>query len=350
MSIRPLAPTPTAVASVRAALATHAAVARNLNAQYEATSTGVTADGKLEGEDLRLLLVSLAGPELLRNIFSRLTRSEIRELQSKLDDVQADQFEGGMALASQNFLLERFQEAEARAEPPPVLMPPVVMTQFASAADSYETTPEILERQRTIYQNTARLRSIEIPEGLPPPPPTPPSASGVDFFSFADLGYRMCVLDRATDLRINDERPRVADFLLAADLFNVQDRIHHFFQDVYLVQDAAGKEQLRHEARIAEPLQAFDAFSAGDQLRYFYDFEWALKSRYYQYLSELLQLHHNNPPGEQRAAAYARYKQRQEARAAALLHTDVDVGSSLGRLLVLQATTLMDRYFDDPVD
>ena len=76
------------------------------------------------------------------------------------------------------------------------------------------------------------------------------------------------------------------------ELVNVRDdevdRIHHFFQDVYLAQDAAGKEQLRHEARIAEPLQAFDAISPGDQLRYFYDFEWAQRSRYYQHLSELL--------------------------------------------------------------
>ena len=80
-----------------------------------------------------------------------------------------------------------------------------------------------------------------------------------------------------------------------------------------------------------------------------YDYEWALRSRYYQYLSELLQLHHNNPEG-QRATAYARYRQRQEARAAALLNTDVDVGSSLGRLLVLQATTLMGGFFGDIVE
>ena len=349
MSTRPLAPTPTAVARVRAALATHAAVARNLNAQYEATSTGVTADGKLEGEDLRLLLVSLAGPELLRNIFSRLTRSEIRELQSRLDDVQAEKFEGGLALASQNFLLERFQEARAEPPPPPVLMPPVVVTHFADVADSFHTTPEILERQLRVYRNTALLRSLVLAEGLPPPPPTPPSTTGAEYdfgFSFADLGFRIAMLDRATNLRINGERPRVEDFLLAADLFHVQERMHTFVQDVYLVQDAAGQEALRHQARIAEPLQAFDGMSAGDQLRYFFDFEWALKSRYYQYLSELLQLYENNS-GEQRAAAYARYKQRQSARAAALLRSEDEVGSSLGRVLALQSTTFFDDMFND---
>ena len=339
------------IASIQATLEAHAEIARRLNRQYELTSpapVGVTADGSVDVDDLRRLLF-LADERLLRNLLGRLTSAEIRELQSTLDDVQADQFNGGAALASQNFLLERFQEAEARA-PPPVLMPPVVVMQYAS--DSFQATPEILERQRTIYQNTARLRSIEIPEGLPPPPPTPPPTSGVDLdfgFSFADLGYRMCVLDRAIELRIDGERPRVSDFLLAGDLFHVQDRIHHFFRDVYLVQDAAGQEALRHQARIAEPLRAYDDLSGGDQLRYYYDYEWPLRSRYYQYLSELMQLHHNNPEGQQRAA-YARYKQRQEARAAALLNTDVDVGSSLGRLLVLQATTLMGGFFGDITD
>ena len=73
------------------------------------------------------------------------------------------------------------------------------------------------------------------------------------------------------------------------ELVNVRDdevdRIHHFFQDVYLVEDAAGQEELRHQARIAEPLRAFDGLSAGDQLRYYYDFEYAVRSRFYQYLS-----------------------------------------------------------------
>ena len=340
------------VASIQATLEAHAEIARRLNRQYELTSpapVGVTADGSVDVDDLRQLL-SLADEQLLRNLLGRMTPSEVRDIQSRLDDVQANEYSGGAALASQNFLLERFQEAEARAEPPPVLMPPVVVMQYAS--DSYETTPEILERQRTIYQNTALLRTLQIPEGLPAPPPTPPSASGVDLdfgFSFADLGYRMCILDRAIELRIDGERPRVSDFLLAADLFHVQDRIHHFFRDVYLVQDAAGQEALRHQARIAEPLRAYDDLSGGDQLRYYYDYEWPLRSRYYQYLSELMQLHHNNPEG-QRATAYGRYRQRQEARAAALLNTDVDVGSSLGRLLVLQATTLMGGFFGDITD
>ena len=45
------------------------------------------------------------------------------------------------------------------------------------------------------------------------------------------------------------------------------------------------QEELRHQARIAEPLRAFDGLSAGDQLRYYYDFEYAVRSRFYQYLS-----------------------------------------------------------------
>ena len=36
-----------------------------------------------------------------------------------------------------------------------------------------------------------------------------------------------------------------------------------FVREVYLVQDAAGREQLRHQARIAEPLQAYEDLSAG---------------------------------------------------------------------------------------
>ena len=95
-----------------------------------------------------------------------MTPSEVRDLQSRLDDEQ-HRFSGGAALASQNFLLERFQEAEARAEPPPVLLPPVVVTQYASDADSYETTPEILERPRRSGSTsaTASTRKSEMTEG-----------------------------------------------------------------------------------------------------------------------------------------------------------------------------------------
>ena len=203
MSSRPLAPTATAVASIQATLEAHAEVARRLNRQYELTSSapvGVNAAG-LEYRDLRRLIV-LANEATVRKMLRSLTPRELQELRSTLDDEEAN-FSEYEYLASQNFLLERFQEAEARTEPtpPPALMPPVVVTQFASAADSFQTTPEILERQRVIYQNTALLRTLELPEGLPPPPPTPPSTTGAEYeftFSFADLGFRMCVLDRAT--------------------------------------------------------------------------------------------------------------------------------------------------------
>ena len=48
--------------------------------------------------------------------------------------------------------------------------------------------------------------------------------------------------------------------------------------------------------------------------------------------------------------AYARYKQRQETRAAALLRSEDEVGSSLGRVLALQSTTFFDDVFQDLVD
>ena len=98
-------------ASIQATLEAHAAVARRLNREYELTApapTGVNAQG-LERRDLRRLVV-LASEPLLRRIFKNLTRADLQELQSTLDDEEG-KFREYELLASQNFLRDLYDRA-----------------------------------------------------------------------------------------------------------------------------------------------------------------------------------------------------------------------------------------------
>ena len=358
------------VASLQATLEAHAELARRLNRQYELTSpapVGVTVEGRLEHRDLRRLIVLASEPQL-RKIFKAMSVADLQEIQSKLDD-EEELYTEYELLGSQNYLrdLYRISELRARGTPEgtpegmysqsdlpewaqgPFVLQPVVFDQRAIEAADVE--PTLTEQQRVNYARTRALRALDIAMEMPTPPtpPAPPGNAVVEFgFSVADLGWRMDRLDRldrATE--INGEAPRVAGFLLAVDLLGVTSRMSTAFTRTYWWASEAEKERLRYEARTAAPLSAYEEMSPEDQRTHYYEFVWARKSRFYEILGEFLQFDHDFSRGDQAVVAieYRRFQERQYERAERLLDGDGGVGTRLGQLLAIKATTRFDAYF-----
>mgnify|MGYP004323149195 FL=1 len=168
-------------ASIQATLEAHAAVARRLNREYELTApapTGVNAQG-LERRDLRRLVV-LASEPLLRRIFKNLTRADLQELQSTLDDEEG-KFREYELLASQNFLRDLYDRAPTVAptvavrpeiprpdpdvpvDPSPAIMPELrdVFAQALAEEDGDNFQLARARRRRRVELDTlAALRSL----------------------------------------------------------------------------------------------------------------------------------------------------------------------------------------------
>ena len=152
---RPLARTAADVAHVRAVLETHAAVARRWSQEVP---VGVDEHGNLTVDELRQL-VSLAEEPLLRAIFSRLTKTEVQGLQSRLDDVQADEFSGGAALALQNLLMQQYNRA-------PTVAPTVAVRPTIPRPDrDGPVAPELMPELRDVFARALAPTSIQdLPE------------------------------------------------------------------------------------------------------------------------------------------------------------------------------------------
>ena len=127
------------IASIQATLEAHAEVACRLNRQYELTSpapVGVNAAGALEHRDLRRLVV-LASEPLLRRLFRSMTRTELQELQSKLDDEEGLYTEYEL-LGSQNYLRDLYNRAPTVAPTVASSPPPLTAAPTAAAARVYD--------------------------------------------------------------------------------------------------------------------------------------------------------------------------------------------------------------------
>lgn len=384
MSIRPLAPTPAAAARVRHALESSAAVARNLNREYEATSptpVGVLADQTLEIHDLKILVSLVSSEGALRSMLQALSKDQLQELLQELRSAVEDAEEGMSEyeyLAYSNHLLRLYQGTTTppralpmpelvpprrglweraisylQPNPPAVMPPPPAVMQALVYVPSRPSRlmnrpyPEVTEEERLVYARWQSLLQEPPTYILPPPPdvtPVPDDAAAAFGFSFTHLGLRVALLD---ERRPTGEPVNVGDFFLMSDLYNVEARMMDFIENVYMPQDEQGRELLRDEARSAAPLSRSSQTADVVELRaYHYDYVWAARSRFYQTLGEVLQLHFNSP----NRAAFDRFRERQEARATALSREMVDLGGNYGKLLCIRATIGMSSWFADEVN
>ena len=148
------------IASIQATLEAHAEVARRLNRQYELTSpapVGVNAAGALEHRDLRRLVV-LASEPLLRRLFRSMTRTELQELQSKLDDEEGLYTEYEL-LGSQNYLRDLYNRAPTVA--PTIAVRPTIPMPDRDATAAPELMPELRE---VFARATAPTSILDLPE------------------------------------------------------------------------------------------------------------------------------------------------------------------------------------------
>ena len=150
------------IASIQATLEAHAELARRLNRQYEATApapVGVTAEGQLEHRDLRRLVV-LASDRLLRRLFNSLTRAELQELQSELDD-EVELYTEYELLGSQNFLRDLYTRAPTVA-PTVAVRPTIPMPDPDVPVDP---SPALMQELRDVFARATASTSIQdLPE------------------------------------------------------------------------------------------------------------------------------------------------------------------------------------------
>ena len=330
MPVRPLAPTAADVARVRAVLETHAAIARRWSQHVESAatptptpaSTGVLADGTLEERDLRRLVI-LADESLLRRIFTRLTREEIAQLQSRLDDVQGDLFNGNEALASQNYLLQLYQDVQRVApEPPraPPRAPPPELTDEQHAE----------ERAYDLFFRHGDAGPLMPPRpGIPPPPF--PRALFAAWFAFESdhFGLRVAALDHASP-----ERTRgvlVGHLFLGDDMNGVAELLEAYARRL-LEQEEGGEEE---RAAAVERLRG-DA-SAWTSL-------WLDRGNFWEELNAFLDLRRRTPAAE-RPAAFEQYTVRQAERAAEIQEATDQLGTRLAQFQVLLASATLRNEF-----